>query len=83
MLPMMSMTAISFGVRGCGYTKISDPWDRFSPPLRAESFEKTGHIQVHRIDTTPREDETPAACRRARDLRDNDAAAGVPASRGI
>ena len=62
-LPMMFMASVSMGAEGCGFSKISDPWDRFSPPLRAESFEKTGHIRDDFIDTTPREDETPAEAR--------------------
>jgi hypothetical protein len=51
--------------------------DRVSPRLRAESFEKTGHIQAHLIDTTPREDETPAEARRSR-LQDEGRRGGCP-----
>jgi hypothetical protein len=69
LLPMMSMAPRSFGVRGRGFSKNSDVLDRVSPPLRADSFEKTGHIQVRFIAKIPREDETPAECRRSRDPR--------------
>jgi hypothetical protein len=58
--PMMSMAPLLLGAGGRGFSKISDLWNRFSPPLRAESFEKTGHIWAQFIAKIPREDETPA-----------------------
>src|SRR5207245_1584523 len=82
-LPMMFLAPLSNGAGGAAYQKKSGLLDRVSPRLPAESFEKTGHIQAHFIDTTPREDETPAEASRSRLGGTRDAAAGVPASRGI
>jgi hypothetical protein len=64
--PMMSMALLLLGAGGRGFSKIPNPLNRVSPRLPSESFEKTGHIQAHSIDTTPREDETPAESRRSR-----------------